>query len=381
MNNRAYTIIITGGGTGGHLLPGISIARAFLEVNPNNTIVFVGTGNEFEKRVLARYPFRHLWITAEGFLRRGIKGMMGSLAKVPLGIIQSLMILKRIKPDLVLGMGGYSAGPVVLAAWMLNIKTVLHEQNIIPGVTNRCLALLVNRVLVSFEETKLYAKKSCLWSKSAAGYPRLCCNPQKIIVTGNPVPAEIRLADKVLKTDSTKFKILITGGSQGARGLNLAVKEAMRCLPDIHNYDITHQTGALERELVESAYQQMNMQVRVKSFITNMAEEYAKADLVICRAGASTLAEIAAMGKAAIFIPYPYSAYNHQELNAKTMVQAKAAEMIREAELSGELLAQRIMFYRNNPEVLNKMGKCAKGRAKLEAGGNIVGWCYEVMEK
>jgi len=366
--SRALRIVIAGGGTGGHLFPGIAIAQEFLDRNPENSVLFVGTERPFEISILSETGFKHETITAEGFKGRGFWNQIVSISKIPKGVIESILILKRFKADLVVGVGGYSAGPLVTGAWLLGINIVLHEQNILPGITNRILSRFANRIYVSFKETK-------------AGL-----NPKKIRITGNPVRKEILQIAREQKDVNTadsgqrrQFTILILGGSQGAHSINMAVLEAIECIEDKEAHFFVHQTGAHDEIRVKSVYREQGVPCKVQAFFNDMARQYQKADLIICRAGATTVAEVKAIEKGVIFIPFPFAADNHQVLNARSLVDAGAAEMILEKDLSGNALAERINFYAANPNDLHRMASRAGDLGRVDAAAAIVDDCNELI--
>jgi UDP-N-acetylglucosamine--N-acetylmuramyl-(pentapeptide) pyrophosphoryl-undecaprenol N-acetylglucosamine transferase len=355
-------ILIAGGGTGGHLFPGIAIAEAFMEKDQKNEVLFVGTGRPFEVSVLSQRGFRHKSVTAEGLKGRGLWNQLAALSKIPRGIIESIGILREFKPNLVLGVGGYSAGPVVMAAWVLRLKVALQEQNILPGITNRTLSRFADRIYVSFENTK---------------FPPRYLN--KMLVTGNPVRKDIRNWEAENRKPDSPFTVLIIGGSQGAHSINMAVAEALRHIKQKDKFFFVHQTGEQDIIAVKDAYKDQGISCTVQPFFNDMATLYRNADLMICRAGATTIAEITAIGKAVIFIPYPYAADNHQVFNAKTLADAGAAEMILQKELDGELLARRITYYAENPEELKKMAYRAKAFGKPDAAEAIVEDFYRMV--
>ncbi|MDM8524195.1 undecaprenyldiphospho-muramoylpentapeptide beta-N-acetylglucosaminyltransferase [Desulfococcaceae bacterium HSG8] len=354
-------ILIAGGGTGGHLFPGIAIAEAFMAKDPENRVLFVGTGKPFEVSVLSETGFQHESITAEGIKGRGLLNQLRSAFKIPKGIFESFQIIRRFRPDLVLGVGGYSAGPVAIAAWLLGIRIVLHEQNILPGITNRILSRFADRIYVSFPNTKARF------------------NPKKLLVTGNPVRQDIRNPAPDFKLQTSNFNLLILGGSQGAHSINKAVTDALLHLKDRERFFFVHQTGKQDMEAVEQGYREHGVSCKVQSFFNDMARQYHEADMMICRAGATTVAEITAIGKGVIFIPYPFAADNHQVLNARTLADAGAAEMILEKDLDGAMLAERIKYYASAPDRLEAMASRAKSFGRPDAAEVIVEDCYKLL--
>jgi len=365
---QALRVVIAGGGTGGHLFPGIAIAQEFLAKNAENNVLFVGTGKPFEISILLETGFAHKCITAEGFKGRGVWNQIVSISKVPKGIIESILILKGFKPHIVIGVGGYSAGPLVMGAWLLGIKIVLHEQNILPGITNRILSRFADRVYVSFAETIMGV------------------TPKNIRFTGNPVRKEIvQCAETLKNTDvkapkkEKKFTILILGGSQGAHSINMALLEALEYLEKRENIFFVHQTGAQDETQVKRKYDEYGIESDTRAFFKDMACQYQRADLIICRAGATTVAEIKAIGKGVIFIPFPFAADDHQVLNARSLEKAGAAEMILEKDLSGKVLAERIDYYVQQPEALQQMSSRSRDLGRVDAAAMIVDDCYELI--
>ena len=365
---RTLRIVIAGGGTGGHLFPGIAVAQEFMARNPQNRILFVGTGKPFELSVISEAGFAHKRITAEGIKRRGLLNQTVAILKIPKGIIESAKILKFFRPNIVVGVGGYAAGPLAIAAYLLKIKVVLHEQNLMPGITNRILSRLANRVYVSFNDTAT----------------RL--NSRKTHLTGNPVRQEIlqyRNEQKDIQKADTKerkpFTVLVIGGSQGAHRINIAFMESLEYIKNKDNFFFVHQTGTRDEKAVKGAYKKHSIPCEVRSFFKDMARRYQESDLVICRAGATTVAEITAIGKSAIFVPFPFAADNHQVLNARALEKAGAAEVLLEEDLSGERVAERIDYYFSNPGRLQRMAFRARRLGRPDAATDIVDDCYDLI--
>ncbi len=367
-------IIIAGGGTGGHLFPGIAIADGFAARDEENKVLFVSTGKPFEISILSKTVFKHKSITAEGIKGRGLWKQAVSILKIPKGIFESIMILKDFRSDIVVGVGGYSAGPVVIAAWLMGIKIVLHEQNIMPGITNRILSGFADRIYVSFKDTRL---KRFQWLTPV--------DPKKLLVSGNPVRKEILQSamdqQDVSSADTGRkkpFTVLILGGSQGAHSINTAVLETLEHLKEKDKYSFVHQTGSADEQEVKTAYIKNGISCTVKSFFDDMAKQYHNADLVICRAGATTVAEVAVIGKGVIFIPYPFAADDHQVFNAGSLENAGAAEMILQKDITGRRLAERIEHYASNPGALKAMVSRAKSIGRPDAAEVIVDDCYRL---
>ncbi|MDX9788410.1 MAG: undecaprenyldiphospho-muramoylpentapeptide beta-N-acetylglucosaminyltransferase [Desulfobacterales bacterium] len=364
--DKALRVVIAGGGTGGHIFPGIAMARAFAARNSGTQILFVGTGNRFERQALAGLPFSHTAIPAEGIKGRGVFRKLGAVIKIPIGVAHAVGVLGKFGADLVVGVGGYSSGPVVMGAFLMRIPIVLQEQNLLPGMANRVLGRLAKRIYLSFENTAPVF------------------DSKKVLVTGNPVRPEIasyaassgELGARAGKED--RFTVLVCGGSQGAHAINRAVMDALAHLRN-QPVDLIHQTGVADEAAVREAYETQGLSFRVSAFYENMAAQYALADLVICRAGATTVAELTAMGKPALFIPYPHAADQHQALNAKSMADAGAAEMIHESVLTGQLLADRITYYAADSHALARMAERSGRLGRPGAAEAIVDDCYRLL--
>jgi len=340
------------------------VAEAFRERDRSNRIVFAGSRRGLESRIVAREGYELETIDAGALKGKGIGGKLKSLAAVPNSLWQSWKLLRSVRPDLVLGVGGYASGPVVLAACAAGYRTAIHEQNSFAGLSNRILGRFVDRVFISFEG-------------SAAQFPRA-----KTVLTGNPVRRRLRPGDAVPSPGKEKdFTLFIFGGSQGAHRLNLAMGESLAGLKDLlGRMRIIHQTGELDYDFVRGYYEREGVRAEVHRFIQEMERAYAAADLILCRAGATTLFELMAMGKAAILVPYPYAANDHQTRNARTLLEAGAALLVADGDLNGPVLAGMIRDLMGRPEKLREMGERAAGLAKPQAAEKIVDLCYELVK-
>jgi len=332
-------ILIAGGGTGGHLFPGVAIAGEIRRRHKNSEILFVTGRKKIESDVLSRSGFHQVSIHVEGLKGRGlIKGMI-VLLKMPYSLFQAISIIKKFSPHLVLGVGGYSAGPICLAARIMGIPTAIHEQNSFPGLTNRLLCRIVDRVFISFEESRVHFPGG------------------SIHLTGNPIRQELFKVKNHEKMNK-KFTILIVGGSQGARAINQAFLGALKILKSKRkNPLIIHQTGEMDHPWVLEEYRKMGFEGEVTSFIHDMAKAYERADIVVSRAGATTVSELAALGKPSILIPYPYAANRHQDTNARILADIGGAEIIYQDDLSGEGLAVLLIKYMDDRKALEEMSK------------------------
>ncbi len=354
--STAAHIVITGGGTGGHLFPGIAIARAFQQRLAETAILFVGTGRELERRVIKEAGYRHAVIRVRGLKGMGLFRQLRSLLALPGALLGAGAILWRFRPAVVIGVGGYAAGPVCLAAWLMRIPVCLQEQNSLPGITNRLLARLARRIYTSFTASRTH-------------FPA-----DKVMLSGNPVRAEIIALGrrKAAREPGRPFTVLVAGGSQGARNINTAVIDMLPHIDDPRSLEVIHQSGPADLERVRQAYAAAGIMARVEAFFNDMDRQYARADLVICRAGATTVAELTCSGLPAIFIPLPHAADNHQEINARVVVEAGAGEMIREADLNGGGLWQCIRRLRDTPGLIDEMVARARALGRPEAADTIV---------
>jgi len=361
--NEHIRIIIAGGGTGGHLFPGVAVAEEIIRRDPEHEILFIGTERGLEGRILRDMGYRLSTIDIAGLRGMGIMKTIGGLVKIPMSILQSRAIIGGFNPQMVIGVGGYASGPAVITAHYMGIRTAVAEQNAVPGLTNRILGKVADRVFVTFSDT-------------AQWFPG-----NKVLVTGNPVRKSFIEARSWGKREVESFTVLIFGGSQGASAINDAVIESMTYLRQIQApVRIIHQTGSKDVERVTAAYQAHEIEAHVTPFITDMASAYDEADLLVCRAGATTVAEITVSGKAAIFIPFPHAVGDHQRLNARVLVDAGAAEMILEKDLNGKVLAGMIERLVNDRDKLERMAEQARALGEIDAAGRIVDECLNIIQ-
>lgn len=347
--------VIAGGGTGGHLFPGIAVAKELERRFERARILFVVGRKRMESEILSGYGYQVSSIHAEGLKGRGWKKGLAALVRLPEGLLESVSIIKKFSPAFVLGVGGYSAGPICLVAKLMGVPTVIHEQNSFPGLTNRLLSRFVDRVLISFEESRGHLKGD------------------KIVLTGNPVRQEIFSGPAAEPRVRREFTILVVGGSQGARAINEAFAEALAHLKITgRDPDVIHQTGQRDYERVVEDYRVKGLSGEIIPFIKDMALAYHRADMVISRAGATTISELAALGKPSILIPYPHAANQHQEVNARSLVHAGGAVMILQSEMTGEGLAQALTRYMDDRLALDEMGENARKMGRRDAAKIIV---------
>lgn len=348
-------LVVAGGGTGGHLFPGIAVAEEFLARDERNEVLFIGTENGIEARVLPQLGYRLELISATGMRRKSIVEQLKGLGLLMRSYLQSKNILAAFQPDYVLGVGGYASGPVVLAAGRYSCRRFIHEQNAFPGSTNRVLARFAEKIFVSLEE--------------AIGF----FPPGKSIVTGNPLRRQIVQEVGSAEKAGDGFRILVFGGSAGAHSINMAMVDAAALLGEVRGtLSIVHQTGEKDVDEVKEGYLKAEISAEVLPFIHNMAEAYGQADLVICRAGATTIAEVTACGKPCVFIPFPYATDDHQRKNAEALVQKGAGFLLLNRDLSGERLAKMILDLMENREKLKTAARSAKNLARPDAAKMIV---------
>lgn len=359
--SKRFRVVIAGGGTGGHLFPGIAIAEELKERLAHVEILFIVGRRPMEARILARYGYRTQSIDVEGISGRGIRKRIAVFVKLPNSLFQSFSAIGAFKPNVVLGVGGYSSGPFCLVSWLLGIPTAIHEQNAYPGLTNRLLGKIANRVFISLEESRGHFDR------------------QKTILTGNPVRKVLFSREAPMAERDKPFSLLVMGGSQGAKAINEIFIDALEILKKENRpMNVLHQTGQQDKERAREAYKRKGLSGKIVPFIDDMAGAYGQADMVISRAGATTLFELAAMGKPAILIPYPFATHHHQEINAASFVKAGGAEMVLQDGLTGEKLAQILMKYMDDPTALARMAECAHKMSHVNAASHIVDQMLEM---
>jgi UDP-N-acetylglucosamine--N-acetylmuramyl-(pentapeptide) pyrophosphoryl-undecaprenol N-acetylglucosamine transferase len=346
-------VLIAAGGTGGHIYPGIAVAKEILRRDEASEVLFVGTARGLETKIVPENGFQLSLIHSAGLKNVGIAGKLKGLSILPKSFIEARQIIRQFRPHVVVGAGGYVSGPVLLMAAIMGVPTLVMDSNALPGFTNRQLARFVDRAALTFEESlKFFGKKG--------------------VVTGNPVRREFFEVPRKLRSDL--FHVLIFGGSQGARAINNAMADSLVNLSEFESkLSITHQTGEADLERIKSAYSGSKFSnADVRPFISDMFTEFAKADLVICRAGATTCAELSAAGKASIMVPLPTAADDHQRKNAEALERAGAAKMVVQSELSGETLAAEISKLIDSPDAITKMETAAKELGREDAAERTV---------
>ena len=352
-------LLVAGGGTGGHLFPGIAVADE-VSRRGGGEVLFVGTSRGIEIRAVPAAGYALETLQVSGLKRMGLWGTLRGLGRVPLALARSVGILRRFKPDVVLGVGGYASGPMVLAAALLGYPTAIQEQNSVPGITNRVLGRLVRAVFIAFED-------------AARFFPA-----RKIERLGNPVRQKIVAAlEGAVKAPSAeaKLRILVVGGSQGARAVSDLMTAAAAVLAGTGvDFSLVHQTGSADLERIQERYRELGLAERVvvKAFIEDMATAYADADLVVARAGALTLAELAIAGRPAILVPLPTAADDHQRKNAAQFASAGAALVLDQGTTRAEDLAGAITGLAMDSAKRADMGAVMRGLARPRAAQSIV---------
>ena len=351
---RSLALVIAGGGTGGHLYPGIAVAQELMRQMPSARVSFAGTSRGLEARVVPAEGFDLDVIRSAGLKGKSIVARLRGAALLLPSFVDAWRLLSRRRPSVVIGVGGYSSGPVVLLAALRGVPTMVLEQNAIPGLTNRLLARVVRKAAVSYEATLAHF--------GSRGF-----------ISGNPVRAEFfAVRDKAPSADGHPT-LLVLGGSQGARAINRVMPEAAVLVRDAHPaVRIVHQTGTGGLDDTRNAYARAGVEAEVEPFFDRMAVRLHEADLVVCRAGATTLAELAAAGRPSVLIPFPAATDDHQKRNAQVLVEAGAAVMIEERDLDPDRLAGAINALLSDRAALDAMGDRATRLARPDAAARIV---------
>jgi UDP-N-acetylglucosamine--N-acetylmuramyl-(pentapeptide) pyrophosphoryl-undecaprenol N-acetylglucosamine transferase len=353
--------IIAGGGTGGHLFPGIAVAREIQRRDKSAEILFVGAERGIEARLVPQEGFPLRCLPAGSIKGIGWGARLRSLVSTVKGIFGAKRILKDFQPSVVIGVGGYASFPMLGAAILKGYPRVIMEQNAVPGLANRVLGRWVDFAAITDPRTSSYFGK-------------------RAVVTGNPIRPQFKSIQR--KEHRPPYQILVFGGSQGAQSINKAVRESLPLLKDLQGrLCFTHQTGEGQLTETREAYSAAGFEADVRAFFNEFHQKYAAADLIISRAGATTVAEIKAAGRAAILIPFPYAADDHQTRNAESMVSEHAAIMIRNSELTGEKLANTIRSLLSDIGRLEEIEQNAKRIAVLDAEQRIVDLAEKAAER
>lgn len=352
-------VMIAAGGTGGHIYPGIAVAKEILRREAASEILFVGTARGLENKIVPENGFHLSLINSAGLKNVGFAGKLKGLFVLPKSFLEARSLIKDFRPEVVVGAGGYVSGPVLLMAALMRVPTLVMDSNALPGFTNRRLAPFVTKAALTFEDALPFFGR-------------------KGVVTGNPVRQEF--FEVAPKPRGERLHLLIFGGSQGARAINNAMTDALAHLSP-EKLRVTHQTGEADYETIKTAYARAGWsETDVRPYISQMVEAFADADLIVCRAGATTCAELAAAGKAALMIPLPTAADDHQRKNAEALERAGAARMILQKDLTGESLANEISALAAAPEKISAMERAAKKMARRDAAEATVNLIEELRD-
>jgi len=356
---KEKNIIISGGGTGGHVYPALAVGQKLQAKDPNLHVIYVGSQRSIEKSIMAGYRVRFIPMKIEGIKGKGLKSLR-SLFLLPFSFVKSLTILIRLRPDLVIGAGGYSSGPIVLLAAWLGIPTLILEQNFHPGFTNKLLLAWVRKAVVSFQDSLPFFRG-------------------KGVFIGNPVREEFYNLRALPRNG--KLTLLIFGGSQGSTFLNKAIVSTLPLLQrEKENLTIFHQTGEKDFEWVKNSYEELGFSdVVISPYFFDMANYFQKSDLVISRAGATTIAELIVTQKASLLIPFAKATGNHQTWNARQLEKVRGAEVILEEEFAPRILAERIIYFLKNREKIREMEKNLAALKTEDVAGKIAHLCFELM--
>ncbi len=354
-------VVIAGGGTGGHLYPGIAVAREIVSRRPDAAVSFAGTARGLEQRIVPREGFPLDLLRSGGLKGKSLADRLRGAALIPASLMDAWRIISARKPDLVIGVGGYSSGPVVLVAALRRVPTMVLEQNAVPGLTNKLLARVVGAAAVTFEQTREFFGA-------------------KAFLSGNPVrPEFLEEAGSSRESNADEVRVLIFGGSQGAHAINVAVVEAAEELAAVRpRLRLTHQTGDRDLEMVRAGYQRAGLAAEVEPFLYDMGRRIGAADLIVCRAGATTLSEIAAAGKAAILIPLPTATDDHQRRNAEALASQGAADVLLQSAMVPGTLADRVRRLAADADARRRMSTAVRAFAKPDAARTIVDRALEL---
>jgi len=343
--------VFAGGGTGGHLFPGIAIARALQKIEPNARITFVGTNRGLERKYVPEAGYKLVELKISGIFKRSLLQKCIALLQLPFATLRAILLLHKLKTHAVIGLGGYASFPVICAAFLLRIPSAICEQNSIPGVTNRLLCRIVKRVFTVFNATKAHLRTN------------------NIRHTGNPLrPSLLQALNHKCETE----QILILGGSLGAQVLNQIVPKALNILQkEGFQFEIYHQTGIKFAGEVRAQYEDFGIQAQVDPFIDDMAAAYATSKLAICRSGATTVSEVAAFGLPTIFIPFPFATHDHQTCNASELADKNAAILLPQAQLTPFSLSESVRKLLSDESYRKDIKNRALGLAKLDAADTI----------
>jgi len=354
---RSIHVLVAAGGTGGHIFPGLAVGQEL--ASAGHDVTFAGTRGGMEADLVARAGFSMEYLTVGKLKRMSLTARLKSLALLPSAISRAIQMVTKVAPDVVVGAGGYVAAPIVVAAWIRRIPVILLEQNAIAGATNRHLARLATKVVIAFDRATERLPES------------------KTVACGNPVRRALVERLSVPRRPSDRARLLVLGGSQGARALNDVM---VKLAPVLGRYDmeIRHQTGRADFDWVQAAYRKWNVAAEVLPFIEDMASVYEQTDLVLCRAGATTIAELTVAGLPSLLVPFPYAADDHQNANAAVLADAGAAVLVPQRDLTVPRIEAEFARFRGDGRLLERMGNAAKLLGKPDAAACVVTLCHEL---
>ncbi len=367
MDSSSPHLVVAGGGTGGHLFPGLAVAGEFIELVPDGRVTFVGTESGIESRVIPETPYDLELVDVDALKGGSLFERASSLASLPKSGLQARQLLQRLDPDVTISVGGYAAGPITLIAALSGVPTALMEQNSHPGLTNRLLSHVVDHAFLTFDDS----------AEELGGVDTTVC--------GNPVRPELIEEAQHCAYEPPepggRFRILIIGGSGGAGSFNRDIPQWLSAMGELQTrIEVRHQAGRDRRDEVTGRYEDFGGDVEIVEFIDDMASAYRWADLLICRAGASTIAEVLTLGIPSLMVPFPHAADDHQRANARSVVEAGAGVMIDDDELVSDRARNLLTGFINNPEALLNLARGARSLARPEAGQKIAEHLLEMIE-
>ena len=354
--SKLKRVLITAGGTGGHVFPGLAVAKRLQDEGIE--VQWLGTSQGLEAKLVPDAGIPIHFITISGIRGKGLKNLLLAPPRLLTAVMQARRLIRKLKPDIVLGMGGFASGPGGIASWLAGCPLVIHEQNAVPGTTNKWLAKVAKKVL--------------------EGFPGTFAKQQKVITVGNPVRNEI--VEKTLphRGNKSRFTLLVVGGSLGAAAINTLLPEALAILPESMRPEVYHQTGEKHYTEAMAAYTRAGISARIVPFIKEMHEAYSWADIVLCRSGALTIAELCVAGLGAILVPFPHAIDDHQTANANFMAKQSAAILIQQSALTSDKLADILQEFIQSPERCQAMAEAAYQLRMADATEKVLSICKEV---
>jgi UDP-N-acetylglucosamine--N-acetylmuramyl-(pentapeptide) pyrophosphoryl-undecaprenol N-acetylglucosamine transferase len=359
------TILIAAGGTGGHVFPGLALASEIKRKYPRANVVFAGTRRGFEEKIIPAHGYRLLMVDQIAIKGMGKLNKALAVARLPMSFLEAMSIISRVRPDLFIGIGGYAAGPLAIAAYVMRVPAAAVEPNAIPGFTNRMLGKFTRKTFVAFEGAKKYFR------------------PSKVVLTGAPIRREILDTKAEPRISGDRKCVLVIGGSQGARRLNSAMVEAAPLISDLKGrISFIHQTGRVDDiNAIRAAYSSNGLDADVREFIDEIWKAYAVSDFVISRSGAGAVAEFRALSLPAMLVPYPFAADDHQRANAMSLVDAGGAVMVDDGDMNGAMVAGFLRSIVMSPKKLADMHDALERNRVNDAAGAIIEECERLLDE